>query len=180
MTRAANLAAMTLASLPSLALACVIDEAPDGWRDPPIAVLPDCAFSEAGQGYYDVFDGTAARDLGNGLVHQTYSQTGQCPGTSETLVVVDCNTREMVQILGKEYPAADGFGHSVKGILAPKGAIRLNARTTIAKLAATAERRSYDHWRDVVGRLAYLKVRNRPDPYCGCRLFYPDSAGGSE
>lgn len=180
MMRAALPFVMTLACLPSLALACVIDVPPPHWRDPPIAVLPDCAFSEAGQGYFDFFDGTAARDLGNGLITQTYSKTGQCPGTSETLVVVDCTTGEMIEILGKEYPAADGFGHSVEGILAPKGTIRLNARTTIAKLAATSERRGYDHWRDVTSRLGYLNAQNRPDPTCGCRLFYPDSAGGSE
>jgi len=180
MMRAALLAAMTLACVPSLALACVIDMPPPDWRDPPISVRSDCSFSDAGQGYFDFFVGSEARDLGNGVVHQTYSQTGQCPGTSETLVVVDCTTGEMVEILGKEYPAADGFGHSVKDILVPKGAIRLNARTTIAKLVATSERRGYEYWRDVTSRRDYLNPQNRPDPTCGCRLFYPDSAGGSE
>jgi hypothetical protein len=172
--------ALTLGLAPSLAAACVIDETPSDWRDPPISVLPDCAFSEGGQAYMAFFDGSAAKDMGNGLIYQTYSQASQCPGTSETLVVVDCNTREMVEILGEEYPAADGFGHSVKGILAPNGAIRLNRRTTIAKLMATAERKGYEHWQDVLGRRDWLKARNRPDPYCGCRLFYPDSAGAKD
>jgi hypothetical protein len=169
-----------LASLPSETLGCVIDEVPAGWRDPPISVAPDCSFTEAGQGYYDAYSGAAAKDNGNGLVYQTFSRAGGCPGTTETLVVVDCNSREMIEIRGKEYPAADGFGYSVGDILAPKGAIRLNARTTIAKLEATSKRRGYDYGLDLLQRLGELRKRNRPDPYCGCRLFYPDSAGAKD
>jgi hypothetical protein len=47
----------------------------------------------------------------------------------------------------------------------------------VADLATVAERGGLTYWTDVTERLRGMKPRNRPDPYCGCRVFYPDSDG---
>ena len=43
-----------------------------------------------------------------------------------------------------------------------------------------AKRHGYDHSRDVQSRIEKMKQKNRYNPYCGCPLFYPDSAGAAK
>jgi hypothetical protein len=169
-----TLAAAALA--PSLAAGCELSEPPAGWRDARIAVGADCSFTEAGHTFHLDGSGPAPKDLGGGRIGQRWTWATNC-GAREELVVVDCTTREAIGIEGRPYEQGTIGGTSVDLLYAPKGPIRLTARSTVPALAAIASAAGLTAWTDVSARLRDLKPRNRPDPYCGCRLFYPDSDG---
>jgi hypothetical protein len=175
-----RLAPLLIALLvPVTAEACVIDEAPPGWRDEPVQVNPDCSYTNGGQTFNNQIDGSAAVKVGNGLIAYEVTDYNAC-GYFEHLVVVDCNSGQMIGIDGR--PWEDGtFGGTRASLLyPPKGAIRLNSKTTIDKLVQVAERKGYTYWQDIEARLRALKKKNRPDPTCGCALFYPESAGAKQ
>jgi hypothetical protein len=177
--RAALFTALTLACLPSVTTACELAEQPAGWRDEPIRVGADCSYENAGHTFYNDVTGSAAVKVGNGLIAYEVTQLSNC-GYSEHLVVVDCNSGEMIGIEGKAWENGTFGGTRASLLYPPKGAVRLNAKTTIDGLVTLAERKGYTYWLDVEARLAALKKKNRPNPNCGCKLFYPDSAGAQE
>jgi hypothetical protein len=172
-------AAAAIACLPALAAACAGPVAPDGWKDARVSVGPDCSYSGAGSEYgFDILAGKAV-DIGGGRIGQRVTEEGAC-SSNQYLLVVDCNDGGMIGIGGVPYGNELSGGLSVKLLQAPHGAIRLTATTTVADLVAVARANGYSYWQDVPERIAKMKRRNRPDPACGCRLFYPDSESGKE
>jgi hypothetical protein len=161
------------------AAGCAIDGPPPGWRDARIAVGADCSFTEAGSTYELPISGRAAVDLGDGRIGQRLESSGYCT-QSEFLLVVDCNRREMISITGVEYGNDLTGGFSVDQLYAPRGAIRLSRRPSVGQLVSIAERAGYEYRLGLPEFIDDLGRRNRPDPFCGCRLFYPDSPGASE
>ena len=168
------LAAAVLAGLPSLGLGCVLEPQPPGWRDARISVAADCSYTGAGDSSYRDISGEAPVAVGAGLIAYEVSEIGACELDGH-LVVVDCNSGETIGIQGISHVAGTMGTQSVAELFPPKGGIRLNSRTTVAKLAEVSRRRGYTHWLDVPARIAAQKPGNRANPYCGCKLFYPDS-----
>ena len=161
----------------------MIPEAPANWRDAPVKVGADCSFAQAGETHYGYLSGNAPLDVGNGRIGQRWlHDNGPC-ASGESLVVADCNTMEIVRISGQLDPknpivmSGGGEMTSVDHLYPPMGKIRLTTSTTVGDLIVTAEREDYDYVTNVMGYLAKLKPRNRFDPFCGCKLFYPDSVG---
>jgi len=177
--RAALLTALSLACLPALAMACELAEQPAGWRDEPIKVGADCSYENAGASFNNPRSGSAAVKVGNGLIAYEATESNAC-GYNEHLVVVDCNSGKMIGIEGRGWENGTFGGTRASLLYAPKGGIRLNDKTTLDKLADVSKRRGYTYWTDVAARIGALKPRNRSNPYCGCKLFYPDSAGAQK
>jgi hypothetical protein len=168
-----------LAAMPVGALACELPGVPADWRDPPIAVARDCSFREAGDRYgYNITAGPAV-DVGGGLVAQGWD-IGEGCGVAERVVVVDCATGEGIGVEGEPWDNGLQGGRSVTALYPPEGKLALHAGTSIAELAAISAREGYDHWTDLSARITAIRAQNRPDPYCGCRLFYPDSAAAQQ
>jgi hypothetical protein len=160
---------------PTLALGCVVDAAPEGWQDPPIQVAADCSYREGGAEFgRDVSAGPAV-NIGGGLIGQRLSETAACTSIG-SLLVVDCNSGDIIGIRGQEYGDDLSGGYAVDLLYPPQGAIELTANTTVAELAAISEREGYHYWLNAQDNMARRASHNRADLGCGCRLFYPQSA----
>jgi hypothetical protein len=77
-----------------------------------------------------------------------------------------------------DYPEIGGlFQTSIRYIQPPFGPINVGPESTVESLAATAKKHGIETNRDVSGFLGAAKKRDRYDYACGCKLFYPGSAG---
>lgn len=169
---------------------------PGGFPNRPITVSADGSFRDGnfrleirGQVFKPSVGGGPIRDIGGGRVGQRQFQFEGC-SSSERLLFVDCTTNESIMIYGKQVlePVALGDGSfiacvsggtcsSIALIQPPFGPIALSAETTIAQVRAVAEANRFGTVIDVSGELRGIRRRDRYDPYLGCKLFYPDSAG---
>ncbi len=156
----------------------------------PIDVQADCSFKEVFlvrkqiTRVVSTYAAGAAHDLGNGLVAQRLTDgTGIC-SEIERLLVVDCATGEKVALEGRLPPGGDdgsGFRERrISEIQWPKGPVRLGPETTIDGLVALADAEGISLVRDIDKQVLELRRRNRFDPACGCKLFYPDLAETSQ
>lgn len=156
----------------------------------PLKTNPDCSFDSEfayrRHGYSAVasVSGGVVRDLGNGRVAQRVTYAGSC-NVTERLVFVDCMSMEFIAIVGEppdpSLPAAAGLTEKrVVEIQKPRGQIQLGSNSTVLGLAKIAEAQDYDYTRDPNDLLEGLKRRNRFDPFCGCKLFYPDMPGATQ
>ncbi len=173
--RAATMA-LSVSLAPVLAGACEIATYEDGYVVPPATFGADCSFSVPGAvTYYTDTSGTAVVNIGGGRIGQRVSKGFGC-GFDEEVWIVDCNSGEMVGINGPQ--AAEEVNQSRRADLLypPVGALQLTPGTTVPDIVALATREGYDHWTDFSGRLAQISGQTPPDPACGCRIFYPDSA----
>lgn len=165
------------------------------WPDPNkrVSVLPDCSFENAGPTFRfepgeryksdpnDNTHGEAAKDQGFGKVSQITVYGAPCY-TSESLVISDCSTKESISISGST-PGPDhiGFsGHSYSLIeysIAPKGPLRLPTSQPLSDYVELARKHKIWVYEDAVAMQASWKQKDRFDPFCGCKLFYPESRG---
>jgi hypothetical protein len=138
----------------------------------PMRVGADCSFELAGP--LDLWNGDLAQDIGGGVVVQEQGQYA-C-GPNEELVVTDCSTGEAVVIHG--LPTADGWGRTLDPVFAPTGAVTIHRGMTLRELVGAVQRRGVEvsAWQSTIQAVQTIP-NDLPDPYCGCRLFYPGSVG---
>jgi hypothetical protein len=174
--RAATIA-LTVSLAPGLVAACEIATYEDGYVVPPATFGADCSFNVPGAvTYYTDTFGTAAVNIGGGRIGQRVSKGFGC-GSDEEVWIVDCNSGEMIGINGPQAP--DDMNLSRRAdLLYPShgGALRLSPETTVADITAIAQGAGYTTWTDFTERLGQISGQTPPDPACGCRIFYPDSA----
>ncbi len=155
----------------------------------PIKINPDCSFDhefvvkEATYKVLASISAGAVRDLGNGRVAQRVSNGGSCSLT-EQLLFIDCATADLIAIEGihpkRDWEIGGLSERRVEDIQKPKGPIELGPNSSIAGLVKIAEANGFNYKRDLEDELAGLKRKNRYDPFCGCKLYYPDLAEASQ
>ncbi|MES2433883.1 MAG: hypothetical protein V4586_08680 [Pseudomonadota bacterium] len=122
--------------------------------------------------------GMPVMDVGNGRVGQRIFTMGCFQ--SETLLFVDCNTKEMIEVEGVEPKSeVDTYGMSdrlIDLIQYPKGPIRVS-KMTVGQVAAVAQKHGYTFTVNVMEKLEKMRKKNRYDPFMGCKIYYPDSEG---
>ena len=166
--------AFSVLALPSMTFGC---EPPDDMLtapDPRIEIRSDCSFVDNGPG--GNIEGFPVRDRGNMRIGQRIATAYFC-GRYEELLFVDCSAKELVVLQGKPNPTDLGAYNIVDQIQKPKGPIEITGSSTVSGLINTAEGSGIGYYTDLVARLNRDKRKNRFDPYCGCKLFYPGSAG---
>ncbi|WP_420584434.1 hypothetical protein [Ruegeria sp.] len=149
--------------------------------DKPAKVKKDCSFTDAGDGWSSDFYGGSAANIGGGRVGQRLVLDAACV-RSESVMVVDCNTKEFIQIRGvctPPDPETAGFLglYSADLLYPPRGQLKLNSNTRVEDLANLSKRAGYDHWDSSEDFMSRAKRKNRINPFCGCKLYYPDSPG---
>lgn len=174
--------AISFALMASPALACSIPPKPAGWTDKPVRIGGDCSFKGAEETHYGYLKGNAPVDLGGGRIGQRWLHDSSPCTSGESLIVADCQSLEIVRVFGQPDPTSleiAGVGHStsVDYLYAPKGKIRLSQKTSVGQVASMAQRAGYQYQTNVTGFIARLQPRNRFDPFCGCKRFYPGSTG---
>jgi hypothetical protein len=175
---AAGLLSLTTSSI---AHACLPPDKPAFWRDRPIRVHPDGSFDRAEDQFYFTESGLPVVDVGSGKVGQRIRTESFC-GSGEKLLLVDCIAAKLIVIDGQVNPAKpDDFGggpsNSVDMLYPPHGRIRLTKSTSIAGLVQVATKAGYEFETDPAVAFEMKNKKNRYDPFTGCRLFYPESAG---
>ena len=170
--------ALALAAAP--AMACEPPLYDPLFRDKPISVAPDCSFTEAGEYPGQFIGASQAQDIGNGLVGQVVTTSQEC-ASMQALLVASCTdgTSMIIDAPVGNPPVSRGgpFDRDIKDLYAPRGKLRLYKDGSLAQLQAQARKYGYEHTTDVNGRMKDWKKKNRYNPFCGCALFYPESAG---
>ena len=110
--------------------------------------------------------------------------TTQACGIYQSLLVTDCGSGEAILIDAPEGNPPHSLGgapdREIKDLYAPRGKLRLTAGSDIAQLAGQARTYGYRHTTDVASRINQMKNKNRYNPFCGCAVLYPDSAGAAK
>lgn len=178
---AALIAVLAFFAAPAMACTC----GPSYERLLPIKKLPNCAFDRAGRGPYGFGYAKEAQKIGGGLVAQSI-HFGDCCVDNNALLVTDCGRSEAALFYGN--PNSEQFAavrsSSIKYIQPPYGPIALTSKATIPGLIAKAKKRNV-YWS---GDVAELWKRNgflpanikRFDPFCGCKLHYPETPGAKQ
>ena len=175
--------AFALACAPVVLSACEIAAYEPGHVVPPITVGSDCSFVVPGAVTLNTdITGTAPVNIGGGRIGRRATRGFGC-GYDEAIWIIDCNSAEVIGIAG---PQSNDMNFSRRAALLypPEGTLRLSPETTVPDIAAVAAREGYDHWRDIgthlreTYRASHPEIARtgRPDPACGCRIFYPHSA----
>lgn len=169
-------AACAIVAAPQTASACSVTKEVFH-LDKRIISGPDCSFENGGA--YDNVTAKAAMDIGGGKVAQTLVSHEFC-GAYEDLLVVDCQTRNVVWIEGQSFPDSVSYGGpaetKVAALLRPHGPIRLNEKTTVEGLIEVSSANKLNYVAGLDALFHKVKRKNRYDPFCGCKLFYPDLA----
>jgi hypothetical protein len=161
--------------------ACLPPERPTSWFDKRIAIATDGSFTNGEDNYYSSSIGLAVVDVGDGKIGQRLRVNHFC-GYLESLLVVDCNTEDLIVISGRvdpDNPNDFGGGPSttVDMLYPPDGKVALTRSTTIDDLVQISNAEGYGFETDPEVAFGGGKKRNRYNPFSGCGLFYPDSAG---
>jgi hypothetical protein len=156
--------------------------------DKPAVQDASCAFKNAAEndvnGY---FKANASIDLGHGQVGQKLQRSqAQCGGASEVLIVLNCNAGKSLAlagavdpVFGKKSPVLIGPApsSSISNIQPPHGPISLGQGTSISKLSAIAKKHRIGEYKSLNALRIGTRSRNSVDFWCGCKRFYPSSAG---
>jgi hypothetical protein len=166
-----------------MAHACLPPERPAFWYDKPITIAADGSFTNGGDSYSYDFVGRPVVDLGGGRIGQRLRYNSFC-GYAEQLLVVDCNTTEIIVVDGRVDPEnPDDFGGgpstTIDMLYPPNGNIRLTRAITVSDLVQIARSEGYEFETDLLVAFGGGKKKNRYDPFNGCKIFYPDSAGAA-
>ena len=130
-------------------------------------------------------------DLGKGRIAQELLP--RLSDTEDDFLVADCTTREIVRIRSSFVYDDDtildscGFGDGeYQALVTPTGPLSLSTGSTLTELISAA-RATGKAVVDV--QVAFLfedgygkkyRKKDRIDVLCGCRMFYPDSAGAKQ
>lgn len=165
----------------------------------PVQTGADCAFRNGG--LEDDLSAGPAVDRGNGWVTQRLMP--EALDGAEKLLVVNCNAREAISLAvdyapidpqnytkdlvedgcnGLQYDAS--WGPQYPSVVAPEGPMDLAAFADVSAVVQGArhaglvvDTRLAALLRDDFGRK--YQPKDRIDLLCGCKLFYPESAGAS-
>ena len=152
----------------------------------PVESASDCSFENGGLS--DQLSGGAAMDLGKGRIAQRLLPRRS--SKEDDFLVADCKSREVVRIRSGFRADEDyiedscGFLYGeYHALVAPAGPLSLAAGSTLTELvtAAGATGKAARHgqvhllFEDGYGK-KYRK-KDRIDVLCGCKVFYPSSAG---
>lgn len=172
-----------VALLAAPALACEAPLYDPTWRDTPISVAPDCSFTGADEFPGQSIVASHAQNIGNGLVGQVVTVYVAC-ATVQSLLVAGCTEGEALLIDAPVGNPPISFGgplnREMKDLYPPRGKLRLYKDGSLAQLQQQAKKYGYDHTTDLDGRMKDWKKKNRYNPFCGCALFYPQSAGAAK
>lgn len=171
--------ALLLTLAPGALWACVQPDEGQAYVMPPATFGADCSFNVPGP-VTDFTEtvGAAAVHIGGGLIGQRVIKRLGC-GWDEEIWIVDCGSGEMIGIMG--VPVAElNMNRRADLLYPPAGSLRLSTTNTVQDIATMATGAGYDHWTDFSARLAQISGQTPPDPACGCRIFYPDSAGATQ
>ncbi len=192
MTRLVCSAAVAGSLLASEAFGCVIGSgiSLSGLLDfnQRASIGSECSFRNAGED--DSWSGEAAVDLGHGYISQklVWSRTKGCPTSFvhlESLAITDCTSAERITVAGvsddhDEIPkdAVVILSHtSVENTIKSLGQIRLERGSGFDALRRLAASRNVGTSTGITAYVEDDPAWDRIDPACGCKLYYPDSAG---
>lgn len=168
------------ASAPAFACEPAVGEGPD--IDRKVRVGAQCEYSMATQYDRDMYaTGRPVVDIGGGKIGQRHEEGHAC-SAGEALMFVDCTSAEVITIRGR-YLVNNGAAPTVQSVTALQkaggGPIALGPQTTVAELARISDKHQFEY---TLGADTYasVEIRNRIDPYCGCKLYYPGSAGAQK
>lgn len=138
----------------------------------------DCSFVNAGKGQFGVGHGGPPVDLGGALVAQAVDFGAHACSVSESLIVTDCAAHELIILEGGQ-PSENALSHhnSVKALQPPQGPIALRKLGSIKAIEKVSQLNGVEFTQDFSSWLVSRKQLRKFDPYCGCKLYYPDSAG---
>lgn len=147
----------------------------------PINVNADCSFDRAGKALNKLGEGGASKANGKGLVSQVV-RFGEGCAIHEYLIVTDCNSGQALLIKGPKYPYGGGSSviDSAEVLLKPHGPLNLERERSLEAIAAKARSAGALATSDASTFIASLRKKDRFDPLCGCKLFYPDSEGAKK
>ena len=154
-------------------------------KDPKIEKQADCSFTEGEYGSIGPLEGGKAINIGNGLVGQrlsNYFDSGLCGIEAQELFLMNCTTGEDLVFEGAPLNG-DPYnqGREIASIQHPKGPLRLGPDATLEQLASVARRSGIEYKTNSIrARAKAIKRKNRFDPSCGCKLFYPGSVGATQ
>lgn len=145
----------------------------------------DCSFYSGGDNHR--FSGDAAVNVGSGRVTQKLVSSGNCP-YQEHLVVLNCQSAEHLVIDGILEPEfarsliADGAislggDYKIEFLLPPAGPVKITEKTDINSARRVLKDSGISVNETFFETIGTFKKRNRFDLMCGCKFYYPDSAG---
>ena len=134
---------------------------------------------ESGQYHVSQVNGGAIQDLGEGRVGQKLTTSHYACSRFEELLFVDCNAQEGLMLAGEGVDTNIGGADlaSIAAIQYPKGPIRFGKGYTVERVAAIAKKHKIGFTRNLYDHYETMAKKMRYNPYQGCRIFYPDSAG---
>ncbi|MFW2541756.1 hypothetical protein ACN2XU_03860 [Primorskyibacter sp. 2E107] len=154
-------------------------------KSKPVVTRKDCSFVNGG--VHDTFSGGPAIDLGSARFYQVLETV---EGKVTSALVADCGTREVIRLNSAvidnenrvEGPCGgeDGDRYTLVGA---GGTLSLTEGKDVKALSNIAKGMSEVYVDEAVWplRMADRDVpvlpKDRVDFLCGCRIFYPDSAG---
>ena len=136
----------------------------------------DCSFENAGS-VTSSASGNPVVNIGDGKVGQKIMWDAACGGYSEDLLFVDCGANAAILLSPDPNPYVVPKFQNISEMQFPNGPVRITKNTTVGQLAETAMRHEIDVFDDFSGWESGWKPRRRYDYLCGCKLYYPDSAG---
>ncbi len=160
-------------------------------EDTPISNGPNCSFSSGGS---DDWRGDEVVDLGHMLIAQPISQKGSCAALVLQYVVVDCRSQEaaILYYSRASLRSLQPFGSdetiwNAEVTLLPNGHPgELPSGKSLQSIISKGRAMGYQafHYAGIWPRgIRYgdqypqVEVSEWFDPQCGCKIFYPDSAG---
>jgi hypothetical protein len=186
-----------------LATGCAVGGASacEGWMDQsndPIAVNDDGSFKDGNfagafpfgdvpflfDNSVDTVFGNPIRDRGNGKVAQRVFFSDYACSGREALLFVDCPAKEAILLAGVLPPAdepkiAGSTWTEIRWIQAPEGPVNITGDTTVKELQDAAQRHGIEFSLDVEALFGEVERRDRYDVFLGCKIYYPDTPGGS-
>jgi hypothetical protein len=160
-------------------------------HDAPMSNGSSCSFDNGGS---EDLRGNEARDLGNSLIMQQVSQFGSCGTKHMNFVVADCEARGAAVLYYSQVSATSPSTNESGGQLW-NAEVRLGSPGHPTNFPASKSLRDFILDGRAMGYQAFqfegilprgirygdqyphVQVSDWFDPYCGCKLFYPDSAG---
>ena len=153
------------------------------WYEVPSEVSADGSFHSAGSLIEGELSGAAIVNLGNGKIGQRL--VAELCTTHEILLFADCDAREAILIHGvrdtRVLPHSGGHHAStIDFIQVPIGPIDVRLINKVDELAEVASEHRYLHLRDLDRYVDSLEPIKRFDPYYGCKIYYPNTAGATQ
>ncbi|WP_208347264.1 hypothetical protein [Pseudaestuariivita rosea] len=155
--------------------ACTFPEQPEDYVLPPISIKNDCSFYR--EELYWPANGQAAQDLGDSRVSQIIEISF---GTA--VIVSDCSRVETITIFGKEIGEETSCGqpYEIESHIKPEGRFDLTKGDDLVRLATVAKRQRFQVTIGAARLNISEPVNRQIDAFCGCKVFYPASAGAME